>query len=116
MNKILRRKKRIYRARTKLKASNSCSSRLTLVVSNRNLSAHVYDLVQRRVLFGVTSASKANSFKGSKCEVALKLGELFGKSLKKKSINAVIFDRRGKKYTGVVKKFADAVRSQGVKI
>ncbi len=45
---------------------------------------------------------------------AKKLGEICGKRIQEKGIKAIVFDRGGFKYHGVVKEFADAVRKEGV--
>ncbi len=48
-------------------------------------------------------------------EMAKKIGGLVAKKLQEKKINKVIFDRRGYKYHGIIKTFADAVREGGIK-
>jgi len=45
---------------------------------------------------------------------AKKLGEIFGKQIKEKGYESIVFDRGGFQFHGVVKEFADAVRKEGV--
>ena len=47
-------------------------------------------------------------------EGATKLGEALGARLKDKNINAVVFDRNGYLYHGVVKALADGTRNAGI--
>ena len=56
------------------------------------------------------------SLKGFKRNVdgAAKLGEEIGKRLKEKSVAAVVFDRNGYKYHGIVKAIADGARKAGI--
>lgn len=44
-------------------------------------------------------------------EGAAKFGKLFGELAKSKGVNAVVFDRGGRRYHGRLKIFADAVRA-----
>ena len=46
---------------------------------------------------------------------AAKLGEAVGKRCLEKNIQAVVFDRNGYVYHGIVKAIADGARSAGVK-
>ncbi|MGF1573444.1 MAG: 50S ribosomal protein L18 [Sumerlaeia bacterium] len=47
-------------------------------------------------------------------ENAKKLGAEMGKRIKDAGVETIVFDRGGFRYHGVVKEFADAVRSAGV--
>ena len=68
--------------------------------------------------FKLDSQLISGSFKDrASYEVALQakaLGEKFGAKLKAAGIDAVVFDRGPRRYHGVVKSFADAVRSTGI--
>ena len=69
----------------------------------------------------IASNTKDSSFKGMIPEGSLKnkiaakkLGEIFGKQVKAKGFESIVFDRGGFQFHGVVKEFADAVRKEGV--
>jgi large subunit ribosomal protein L18 len=48
-------------------------------------------------------------------EKAVKVGEEIATAAKSKKIEAVVFDRNGRKYHGRIKAFADSARSKGLK-
>lgn len=69
---------------------------------------------------GVTLASASTleqALKGTKATIegGAKLGELIGARLGEKKIEAVLFDRSGYRYHGVVKAIADGTRKAGIK-
>lgn len=83
--------------------------RLTIYRSLRSLYAQVVDDTAGKTL-------AAGELRGKKNQAAGKeLGDTFGKKLSEAKISAVVFDRNGYRYHGVVKAFADAVRASGVK-
>ena len=69
-----------------------------------------------RALRWLRRASLEESLKGFKRNVegAAKLGEEIGKRLKEKNVSAVVFDRNGYKYHGIVKAIADGARKAGI--
>lgn len=89
--------------------------RLTVYRSNKYLYAQAVDDDA-----GVTVAFASTleeSLKGTKptLDGGAKLGELIGKRLGEKQIGAVVFDRNGYLYHGVVKAIADGTRKAGIK-
>jgi large subunit ribosomal protein L18 len=55
------------------------------------------------------------SLKGGKNkDEAIKLAKNFAKTLKTKKIKAIVFDRSGYKYSGVIKTLADTIREDGI--
>ena len=54
------------------------------------------------------------ALKGSKTELAAKIGEEIAKKTKKAKINAVVFDRNGRRYAGRLSALADAARKEGL--
>ena len=63
-----------------------------------------------------SASSLEESLKGLKRNLdgAAKLGEEVGKRLKEKNVTAVVFDRNGYKYHGIVKAIADGARKSGI--
>lgn len=64
------------------------------------------------------TVAAANSLKmtGSRSEKAAEVAKALATQAKAKKINSAVFDRAGKRYLGVIKTIADAVRDQGVQI
>jgi large subunit ribosomal protein L18 len=82
--------------------------RVFLFKSNKYIYLGVANDDDGKVLF---------SLKGEKNgEGAIKLAKDFAKKLKTKKIDAVVFDRSGYKYTGVVKKLADTLREAKITV
>jgi large subunit ribosomal protein L18 len=94
--------------------------RLAFHRSLRHLYAQVVDDEAGRTLAHATTDTKANRASAKKhfanVAQAKVLGAQFGALLKEKGVTAVVFDRGGHRYHGVVKAFADAVREQGIKV
>ncbi|MCF7940951.1 MAG: 50S ribosomal protein L18 [Spirochaetia bacterium] len=89
--------------------------RLTVFRSNKHVYVQVIDDTK-----GVTIASASNieaEFKGLKNNVAdaEKIGQAIGERLAAKKIEAVVFDRNGYLYHGIVKSIADGARKSGLK-
>lgn len=86
--------------------------RICIFRSNRHISAQVVDDQAGRTLCAVTTVSKdsrAKNFNNS--ESATRLGRELGEKMKAGGIAAAVFDRSGYPYHGVVRAFAEAVRS-----
>jgi len=115
----IKRKKRLLRhnrGRKKLSGSTE-KPRLNIFKGSTSLVAQVIDDSSGRTILGLSTKSKAveGDLKGSNIKAAEKLGEAVGALCREKSVDAVIFDKGGYKYHGVIKAFADAVRKSGVK-
>lgn len=102
----LLRKNRLPRIRAKL-FGTAKRPRLTVFKSNYALYVQCIDDERGAVLFSET-------LKGKNAKAAETLGAQVAGLLKKKGITAVVFDRSGYKYHGVVAVLADAVRQGGV--
>lgn len=102
------REKRARRARMKIRAV-SVLPRLILVRSNTSLYAQLVDDIKHLTLC-------AAGVKEKNTQAARKLGSEMSKKLVKLNKKAVVFDRSGRTYHGVVKTFVDAVREGGVQI
>jgi large subunit ribosomal protein L18 len=92
--------------------------RLCIHKSLKHLYAQIVDDTDGRTVCSVTTNTKARKGEAknlSNMAWASKLGkEMAGRAVEK-GVGAVIFDRGGYRYHGVVKAFADAVREGGLK-
>ena len=88
--------------------------RLTVFKSGRNLYAQVINDDEGKTLAAISTLEKDFVALKANVESATKLGEALGARLKEKNITAVVFDRNGYLYHGVVKALADATRSAGI--
>ena len=87
--------------------------RLSIFKSNKYFYAQAIDDVAGSTLAAVDSrAMKLTVNKENVVKVAAALAE----TLKSKNIEAVVFDRNGYLYHGVVATFADALRDNGIKL
>jgi len=88
--------------------------RMTVFRSNRSLSMQIIDDTKGHTLASASTLEK--DLRGIKATVAGagQLGEVMGKRLIEKNIKAVIFDRNGYLYHGLVKAMADGARKAGV--
>ena len=90
--------------------------RLNVYRSTTNIYAQVIDDSQGKTLCAASSLDKALEEKlqgKNKQEQAYIVGEAVAKSLIKKGIKTVVFDRGGYIYTGRVQKLAEGARSAG---
>jgi large subunit ribosomal protein L18 len=106
-NRFLR--KRRIRARVSGTAERP---RLTITISNYNVSAQIIDDSTHRTLVASTTVkSKAT---GSLTEKAALTGTDIAKKAKKAGISKVVFDRNGHKYHGRTQALAEAARKEGL--
>jgi len=88
--------------------------RMTITKSNRSLSVQVIDDTKGCTLVSASSLEKdLRGIKATK-EGAAQLGEIIGKRLLERNIKAVVFDRNGYLYHGIIKALADASRKAGI--
>jgi large subunit ribosomal protein L18 len=106
-----KREKRLQRKiRVRAKVSGTrARPRLTVFRSNTALYAQIIDDVHRVTLC-------ASKIQGKTISKAKELGVAIAELAKKKKITAVVFDRSGYRYHGVVKAFVDSVREGGVTV
>ncbi|MFO8063316.1 MAG: 50S ribosomal protein L18 [Spirochaetota bacterium] len=114
-NKNKRRKQRKMRIRKQIYGTSE-RPRLSVFKSNRHVYAQVIDDTRGHTLAAASSLS--GDTKGLKPNVddGAKLGESLGGKLKEQKVQAVVFDRNGNVYHGVVKAIADGVRKAGVEV
>ena len=116
MSKALALKKQnlaLRKGRVRAKISGTAERpRLTVTISNLHVSAQIIDDVAQKTLVSATTVgSKA---KGTKTELAAKIGAEIAKKAKKAKINTVVFDRHGRQYAGRLHALADAARKEGL--
>ena len=113
-NRRLERERRHRRVRTKISGTPECP-RLCVFRSNTNLYAQVIDDVNQVTLASASTLDKEIKIKKSNKEAAKEVGALVAKRAIEKNITAVVFDRGGYIYHGVVKELAEAAREAGLK-
>lgn len=105
---------KIFRAnRTRAKIYGTAERpRLTVHISNLNITAQVIDDDKQATLAYATTVGK--KLKGTKSEKAAEIGAEIAKAAKKANINKVVFDRGSKLYAGRMSALAEAARKEGL--
>jgi large subunit ribosomal protein L18 len=89
--------------------------RLSLFRGSSTLVAQVVDDFSKKTIVGLATNSKEAGIKGKNKQSAVALGKKIADKCKEKGISAVVFDRGGYQFHGVVKAFADSAREAGLK-
>jgi len=92
--------------------------RLAVTRTLQHLEAQIIDDVHGRTLCAVTTRAKAVRQQvgyGGNRRAAEALGKMLAEKARALGIEAVCFDRRGRKYHGRLRAFADAARQAGLK-
>lgn len=113
LEKTLRRLRRKNRVRATISGTAS-KPRLSVFRSNTHIYAQVIDDTAGKTLCA-SSDLKINE-KGTKSELAAKVGADIASKMKALKIENAVFDRNGFLYHGRVKTLADAVREAGIQI
>ena len=88
--------------------------RLCVYRSNANIYVQIIDDVAGNTLAQASTLDKEVKTKHANKEAAKELGTLIAKRAADKNIKAVVFDRGGYIYHGVVKELAEAAREGGL--
>lgn len=104
--------RRLNRVRNKI-AGNIGIPRLSVFRSHRHTWIQIIDDKHGKTL--AATSSKAVKSKGTKSEIAAKVGEQIAVLAVKKNISHIRFDRGLYKYHGRVKAVADGARAKGLK-
>ena len=115
--RALRVRKALRQALAKTERRDIARPRLSVIKTNKHLHAQLIDDAKGHTLAACSTASKSSKEGGigSKSkENARKLGESFGKVLKEKKVDRLVFDRGSRKYHGVLAAFADGLRESGL--
>ena len=109
----LERARRHARVRTKVSGTAE-RPRLCVYRSNTNLYAQIIDDVAGNTLVAASTLDKEVKTKKSNVEAAKEVGALIAKRAAAKNIKAVVYDRGGYIFHGVVKALAEAAREGGL--
>jgi large subunit ribosomal protein L18 len=88
--------------------------RMSVSRSNRYLSIQVIDDTRGHTLASASTLEKELRDIKATVEGAGRLGEVLGRRLLEKNIKAVVFDRNGYLYHGLVKAMAEGARKAGI--
>jgi large subunit ribosomal protein L18 len=115
-NRAAERLKRHRRIRKSIKGTSE-RPRLCVTKTLRHLYAQIVDDEAGRTLAQVSTLEPATraAVTGPNIAAAEKLGELLAKRAEEKGIEAVVFDRGGHPYHGVISSFAEACRKGGLR-
>ncbi len=122
---MITKKKTDARFRTKVHIRKTVTGtperpRLAVYRSLKHVYAQLIDDTASKTLFSVSDLSKdlKGEFAGVKgqLKISKKVGELVAKKALAANIKAVVFDRSGYLYHGVVKAMADGAREGGLKL
>ena len=86
--------------------------RLSVNISNKHIIAQIIDDDKGATLAYATTVGSKD--KGSKTELAAKIGSEIAKKAKKAKIEKVVFDRGARLYAGRMSSLADAARKEGL--
>lgn len=87
--------------------------RLTIHISNRNVSAQIINDVDGKTLVSSTTTNNKDA-KGTITDKCTLVGTEIAKKASKQKINKVAFDRNGRLYQKRLTAFADAARENGL--
>ncbi|MEK7649271.1 MAG: 50S ribosomal protein L18 [Patescibacteria group bacterium] len=105
---------RVKRSRARITGTHDVP-RLAVHRGLKTISAQLIDDGSGTTLCAAAERElSAQQRKGTKTERAQVIGALLAKKAKDKHITRIVFDRRGNKYHGRVKAFADAAREGGL--
>lgn len=105
--------KRRYRIRKKVKGTAE-RPRLAVHFSNKHIYAQCIDDVAGHTVAYASSVGGKDASVKANAEGAVELGKIIAKKAKDAGVEAVIFDRAGRRYHGCVKSFAEAAREGGL--
>jgi large subunit ribosomal protein L18 len=109
------RTRRHVRLRKKI-AGTPTRPRLVVTRSTRHITAQVVDDIAGHTLaHASTLEADVRGLEGDKKAQAAKVGELVASRAQAQGIDAVVFDRGGRRYHGRIAQLADAAREGGLK-
>ncbi len=90
--------------------------RICATKTNSNLFVQVVNDSESKTLFSVQTFGKKAVGSSANADSAKLVGAEVAKLLTEKNIKNAVFDRNGKKYTGVISALAGSIREGGVQI
>ena len=109
----MKRTRRHLRVRRKISGTSE-RPRLCVFRSNSNLYVQIIDDESRKTLVSCSTLDKDIKTKHANKEAAKEVGTMIAKKAIEKNIKAVVFDRGGYIYHGVIKELAEAAREGGL--
>ncbi|TAH33197.1 50S ribosomal protein L18 [Candidatus Saccharibacteria bacterium] len=110
--KLKNRMQRKARIRSHL-AGTTERPRLSVFISNTNVSAQIIDDSKHATIAAVSTAG-SKAAKGTLTEKAAWVGAEIATKAKAAKVTSVVFDRNGRQYHGRIKALADAAREKGL--
>ncbi|MBL4586952.1 MAG: 50S ribosomal protein L18 [Flavobacteriales bacterium] len=112
VNKRVKIKKRIR----SIISGSAARPRMSVFRSNKEIYVQLVDDLEGTTLLSAASSDKGIAGeKGTKIEVATRVGKLIAERAKEAGVETVVFDRNGYLYHGRVKALADGAREEGLK-
>jgi large subunit ribosomal protein L18 len=112
MKKLDKGKRRQKRSKQKIYGT-TMRPRLTVFRSNRYVYVQLIDDDKQETIVGLSEKHiEVKAVK--KVEIGKELGKLLAEKAKKKKVEAIVFDRRGYAYHGIVKAVAEGAREGGL--
>lgn len=116
LSKEERRQRIKFRIRKKISGTAE-RPRLSVFRSNKQITAQLIDDNEGKTIAYVSSLDKGIvGEKGTKTEIAEKVGAAISEKAQAAGIKEAVFDRNGYMYHGRVKALAEAVRKAGLKL
>lgn len=116
MNSLAKKNQNLLRRKTRIRKvviGTNERPRLSVFISNTNISAQIIDDTNQRTLLNVTTVGNKNAL-GSMTEKAELIGSEIAKRAKDLKIKRIVFDRNGRLYHGRIKSLADKAREGGL--
>lgn len=90
--------------------------RICATKTNKHLFVQLVDDSTSKTILSVQTFGKNAVAKAANVEGAKQVGAQLAKLMTDKNIKNAVFDRNGKKYTGVISALADSIRENGIQI
>lgn len=103
--------------KTRARIAKSSTVKMSVVRSNQHITAQVISIdgeFHQVVAHASTVDKEFKESKGSKIELAQKVGKVIAEKAKKAGVTKLAFDRSGYLYHGRIKALADAAREGGI--
>lgn len=98
------------RSRAKIKGTAK-RPRLSIFISNKHIYLQVVNDIDQKTIVSISTIKDKKSI-----DSAIKMAKNFSKKLEELKIKSLVFDRRGKKFHGIVKAIAEELKTNNIKI
>ncbi|TSC53041.1 MAG: 50S ribosomal protein L18 [Parcubacteria group bacterium LiPW_39] len=116
LNKIKREKRRKRAGRTRAKIFGTKEKpRLSVFRSNKHIYAQLINDDKGETMVSTSDLEVSGAGKGAKKDLATAVGQLIAKKAESLKIKAVVFDKGGYKYHGLIQSLAEGARAGGLK-